>query len=210
MMNTDSKSGLSGIWLIVIFFLFVSSGLLACAGAPPTRFYVLSAGADSHLQTSETLSIGVGPIKMPDYLDRLQIVTRSNANALGLADFDRWAEPLESGFTRVLSENLGKLLATENLAAYPWPSSNKVDCQVTVEVARFDGAMGENVTLEARWALFSEKGKRLLTKETSRISEPVKGDSYEALVAAQSRALAGLSREIAEAVLEASSAKKAQ
>jgi hypothetical protein len=141
---------------------------------------------------------------MPAYLDRLQIVTRSNANTLVLADLDRWAEPLENGFPRVLSENLGKLLDTKNVAVFPWPPSNKVDYQVTVEVVRFDGTMGEGVVLEARWAVMTDNGKRAAARDVSTINEAAKDNSYEALVAAQSRALADLSRKIAAAVLEVS------
>lgn len=189
--------------LIILAFFLLFLGLSACAGTPPTRFYVLSPGVDSQVQSSEGLSIGVGPVKIPTYLDRLQIVTRSNINTLIVADFDRWAEPLESGFGRVLSEDLGKLLGTKSVAVYPWPPSSRIDCQVTVEVVRFEGTMGEGVVLEARWALVSDHGKSLYLKDVSKISLPVKENSYEALVAAQSGALAGLSREIAAAVLEA-------
>ena len=202
MIKNDSTRDFLKRWIIFALFLLLPC-LFACAGTPPPRFYVLSAGVDSQIKSSEGLSVGVGPIKIPDYLDRLQLVTRSNVNTLVLADFDRWGEPLQSGFPRVLSENLGKLLDTESVAVYPWPSSNKMDYQVTVEVVRFDGAMGGDVVLEARWALTSESGKRLHVREISTVSEPVKENSYEALVAAQSRALAGLSRKIAAAVLEA-------
>ena len=84
-------------------------GLEACTSTP-SRFYVLSS-----LSASETIAataatqgpvIGVGPITLPKYLDRPQIVTRAGSNQLALAEFDRWAEPLQDNVARVLAENL--------------------------------------------------------------------------------------------------------
>jgi len=49
---------------------------------------------------------GVGPVTLPPYLDRSQIVMSDRANELNLAEFDQWAESLQTNFTRVLGENL--------------------------------------------------------------------------------------------------------
>ena len=57
--------------------------------------------------------IGVGPITVPKYLDRPQIVTRSGRNQLALGEFDRWAEPLQDNVLRVLAENLAFLIPTD-------------------------------------------------------------------------------------------------
>jgi hypothetical protein len=54
--------------------------------------------------------------------------------------------------------------------------------------------------LVVKWALFEADGKKLLLAKKSSFKEPTGAASYEALVAAQSRAIAALSREIAEAI----------
>ena len=87
-----------------------------CSRTAPARFYMLSdlrgaseAGAPMATQ-SPCLTLGIGPIEMPDYLDRPQIVTQLGPNELHLGDFDQWAEPLGKTFMRTLSDNLASLL----------------------------------------------------------------------------------------------------
>ncbi|NNG47672.1 MAG: hypothetical protein HKM86_11230, partial [Deltaproteobacteria bacterium] len=80
--------------------------------------------------------------------------------------------------------------------AYPFP----VEYRVGVDLLRFEGAIGESVTLAARWSVHREEDKKILSARESNLKEPVEGRDYEALVGAMSRALAGLSREIAAAI----------
>jgi hypothetical protein len=54
--------------------------------------------------------------------------------------------------------------------------------------------------LIARWAIVEGKEKKLVSVRKSTIIEPSGAKSYEAMVAADSRALEKLSREIAEAI----------
>ena len=64
---------------------------------------------------SKGLTIGVGPIRFPDYLDRPGIVTRSSGNTIEIAEFDLWAGSLKDDFMRILAENLSILLGTEKM-----------------------------------------------------------------------------------------------
>jgi uncharacterized lipoprotein YmbA len=82
----------------------------------------------------------VGPITLPKYLDRPQIVTRSGRNPLTLAEFDRWAKPLQDNVSRVLAENLARHIPTDHILLHPWPRSAPVDYQVAVEHLRWGGA----------------------------------------------------------------------
>ncbi len=178
--------------------------LCACAGNAPVRFYTLSplpappSPAPAEHGTTGPI-IGVGPVVLPDYLNRPQIVTRKGQNVIAISDDHHWAGELRNTFTRVLVENLAVLLPTNRIATYPWGKSVPVRYQATVNVMRFDGRLGESVTLNARWFLFNARKKTLLAKRAT-ISKPVKGSTYTALASAQSKALADLSREIAEAL----------
>lgn len=149
------------------------------------------------------ISVGVGPVKFPDYLDRPQIVSRITPGKLDLAEFDRWAEPLSENFIRVLAEDISAALSRSRVAIYPWPRTSQPDCHVAVDVNQFEGVPGGRATLNARWTLHGEQGKKVLAQRNTEIIEPVDAVSYEALVAAQSRAVASLAREIATAVREA-------
>jgi uncharacterized lipoprotein YmbA len=150
--------------------------------------------------SGQSLTIGVGPIELPGYLDRLEIVTRTSSNEIEFTDFDFWADSLQENFGRVLIENLSILLPTEQILLFPRLKPIPFDYQIAMEVIRFDGALGGETTLIARWVVFGAKEKKMLFVRKSSIAEPAKAKGYEALVAAQSRAVENLSREIAEAI----------
>jgi uncharacterized lipoprotein YmbA len=177
--------------------LLVLSG---CA-TPPTRFYVLPAltGAETVALSSGVkpdLTIGVGPVTLPPYLDRPQIVTRASRAKLELGEFDQWAAPLQDTFTRVLAENLSLLLGTDRILLHPWTRTTDVDYQVIVDVIRFDGGVGGEVVLAVRWSLIGADGKERLMRK-SHYQAPTNTRDYEATVTAMSRILADLSRDIA-------------
>lgn len=179
--------------------------LSGCASTEPSRFYTLTPMPGSHAEVlSETvaqdISIGVGPINMPDYLDRQQIVTSSNQNEIKMSEFDRWAGSLNDSFARVLSENLSVMLSTDRVFLFPWRGVITVDYHIGVEVIQFDGELGGNASLIARWGIFSDKEKKVVLVKKSSFTEPAGGKGYEALVAAQSRAIGLLSRDMVAAV----------
>ena len=179
--------------------------LAGCASSAPTRFYVLSPlpGAKAESQTLKDegcIAIGIGPVELPAYLDRPQIVTRVSENELNLAEFDKWAEPLKDNFSRVLVENLSTLLCADAISIFPWKGPTPIDYQVEVTVIRMDGNVGGNASLVARWAIFRENDRKMLLTRQSSFSRLLSSQGYKALVSAQSRAIADLSREIAEAI----------
>jgi uncharacterized lipoprotein YmbA len=189
-------------------FLLFGLGLLlvlGCASSPPTRFYTLSSLQEGGSERRESTSdqdpvIRVGPIKFSEYLDRTEIVTRSSSNKITLSDFDLWAGSLAEDFSRVLAENLSVLLSTESVIVYPRLGSGLAKYQIAVDVIRFDGPLGGDVSLIARWAIFEGKERKLVFTRKSTIIESSGARGYEAMVAADSRALEKLSREIAEAI----------
>ena len=190
----------------VIFTLCVSSFMLSgCTRSMPPKFYLLHPlqEAAAGKQLAHSLSIGVGPVHMPEYLDRPQIVTRVSPGEVRLADFERWAEPLKGNFSRVLGENLSLLLATDRISIFPWTGAPHIDYRVTVEVTRFDGAPGKAVLLDSRWSLIQEQDRKTLMEKRSVITIPAEGQDFNGLVAAQSKAVAALSREIAGAITAA-------
>ena len=110
-----------------------------------------------------------------------------------------WSEQLKDGATRVLGEDLAILLRTDRVALLSWRGSHPVQYQVAVEVTRFEGAAGADVTLEARWRILGGDGKELVLRRST-VTEVVGAPGYGALVAAMSRALGALSRDIATAI----------
>jgi uncharacterized protein len=143
--------------------------------------------------------LGVGPVTVPPYLDRPQIVTRTSRAKLVLAELDQWAAPLPDTIARVLAENLSLLLPTERVVLHPWPRTIDPDYQVTVEVLQFDQGPGNQVVLVARWSLMDRDAKELALR-TSRLSQAVGGTDYEATVTAMGRTLEALAQDMATAL----------
>jgi uncharacterized lipoprotein YmbA len=181
--------------------------LVGCAtGSPPVKFYTLNAlEASGDLSgdqgvAARHLSIGLGPVELPEMLDRPQIITRAGTNRLQLAEFDRWAGSLRNDFSSTLAENLSALLNTDDIVIYPWGGGIEIDYQVEVEVARFDAVLEQNATLNARWKLSEGDSGKVLKGKRSVFKQPIEGQDYEAVVAALNRTLDAFSQEIAEAI----------
>jgi uncharacterized lipoprotein YmbA len=176
----------------------------SCADSQPTRFYTLAALADAQPaaapSTPSDLTVGVGPVTLPAYLDRPQLVTRAGDNRVVLADFDSWVEPLQGMFARVLAENLALLLGTEDVLLLPQRRDFALDRQVEVDVTRFDVDAAGNAVLDARWWVYGRNGEKLLRSGRSTVSEPATVGDYTSAAAALSRALGAMSEEIAQAI----------
>ena len=146
------------------------------------------------------MAIGIGPVNMAPYLDRPQIVTRSGSHRLEMSEFNRWSEPLKISVSRVIGVNLSNLMETNRV--YLLPRRNKsipLDYQVAIDIPRFDGQLGGDARLTARWSLYGKDGQALLTK-VSIITEATEGEGFEHLVAAENLTLQKLSQEIADAI----------
>ena len=192
--------------VLVLTLLTLCLSLLAggCA-SQPARFYLLSAlpnteAAFMGASGAQGPAIGVGPVTLPRYTDRPQIVTRTGPYELQLAEFDRWAESLDANFARVLADNLSLYIPTSRVLVSPWPRSTAVNYQVVIDVTHFLSQVGAESLLIADWTLLKGEGPQALTSGKTRFSVPSGGQDYAAIVAAMSQTVASLSQEIATAI----------
>jgi uncharacterized protein len=192
----------NGLCLIFLLVCFVPAGCSFLEPKPdPSRFFSLASLPRTGQRAQDaagtnTLALGIGPIKFPGYLDRQQFVTRISQNRFAVAENDRWAEPLDENFSRVISQNLSILLQTDRIVAYPWERSQQLTYQVQVEVLRFEPNAEQVVELWARWSIVDSAKKTISLKE-SYLTQPTRDKSTEASVAAMSDVVGGLSKEIA-------------
>ena len=188
-------------WLALIVALVT----IGCTETQPTKFYILSAETaptgDAIPRGPKTPVVGVANVALPGYLDRPQIVSRTSANAMDIDEFHRWAEPLDSLFTRILAQNLSGNLGRDAIVELAGNRSGSFDYLVEIDVLRFDSEAKERAVLDARWRLVDAARERVISRGQVIADEPIDapGD-YEAVVAAMSRAEAVLSREIAAAI----------
>ena len=196
---------LLGVILLLFLCLTASCALMGSGTRRPTKNYVLNSLYSEETKTQAIADLGdigilVGPVRLALYLDRADIVIRDSQNQIRLAEFSQWAGPLQENFSRVLAENLSVLLATDSVGIFPGTRAMSFDFNVTVDVNRFDGMPGQKADLRARWAILDQNRKKMLFEKHTVLNQPIENDSLEALIAAESRTLADLSREIAEAI----------
>jgi uncharacterized lipoprotein YmbA len=174
--------------------------------ADPSRFFILTPAPQTQHSlprcspAPSTLEVGVGPIQLPGYLDRQQLVSRITDNHLDVAANDRWAEPLGDNLGRILAQNLSALLGRENVSLYPWPSDRRPTYQVEIEVLRFEPDSARSADLAARWILRDVPTRAVLSVKESDLTVPLKGPSTDESVAALSELLGTFSCEIVEAL----------
>ena len=185
-----------------------------CGSSKAANYYVLHSIQNTGPEVrsagvEQGPAIGVGPVTVPDYLDRPQIATRSSSSSLQFSEFDRWAEPLEKNLMRVLADDLSVLVPSEQVYIFPWPKSMPVRYQVTVEFVQLEKMPDEKVILDARWNILDDKGTKLLASKRSKLIMPVESGGFEAVASAESRAVEALGREIAAEIRSCSLEKRA-
>ena len=194
--------------------MFAAILLSGCGSSgPPVQFYTLNSlsGLGPQANTpdpEQNIAIGIGPVQIPQILDRPQIVTRTGPNKIKVDEFHRWAGPLRDGFARILAENISHLLATDRVAVFPWDVDFDPQYRIVLNIRYFEGQPGENVLLDVVWRVTGRESQKVRVAKTSVIKEPLSAQGYDALVAAKSQAIARLSREIAQEIQNLQSGDK--
>lgn len=170
--------------------------LAACGGTPiKEHYYTLSATPGAPVAATSTVSIHVGPVTVPEAVDRLGMVMRTSPHQVEISDAHRWAEPLKSAIPRVLAEALMRELGTARVTASRLGAGPGADFRVAVEVQRFDSSLEQGALLDALWTVTPAKGAARQGRST--IAEPLAAREPAGLAAAHSRALERMAREIA-------------
>ena len=187
----------------------LAGALTGCGSSPAARFYVLSVAppvaAEGTEKAPADYSVTVGPVSLPDAVDRPQLVVRVGANQVALLEEHRWAEPLQGEIARVIAGNLSQLLGARRVFAYSPQTTGDEEYRVLVDIQRFDSVVDQSAQIDAVWAVRAAAGRVLRTGRTV-ARESTGENGYDALVAAHSRALATVSAKIAEAIHSMNSA----
>ena len=184
----------------ILAIVCAAAALVAgCASSPPSRFYTLHATA-APTATPSTLFVAVGPVTVPAVVDRPEFVVSTGPNEIQMDEFNRWASPLQNSIARAIAENLVALLGTPRVILFPQQLATDPDYRIAVEVRSFDSEPGKAAAIDAVWTIRRAKDGKTQTGRTS-ARESVAENGYAALAAAHSRALARLSRDIADATL---------
>ncbi len=178
----------------------------------PTRFFVLAAtaGATKVGSLAAGRTVGLGPIEIPGYLQRPELIVRESPTEIRPSTFDRWSEPVDKGIARVLSQNLAAELGLERVTLFPWYSNQEPSYQVRIDFLSFEPLASREARVEVRWdvrRLGEPAGARV--RREGVITQPIGSDDGAAAVTALSKALSELARDVASAVLSLDAAAPA-
>ncbi len=170
---------------------------VGCSTAP-SKFYSLSSTSAADGTPPTAVAVMVGPVTIPASVDQPEFVVQVAANRVQVDEFNRWVAPLGDAIARAVAGDLVVLLGTPDVASNQL--ANFVpDYRVTIDVQRFESVPGNAATLEAVWTVRKTVGGEIRSGRTV-AREPVQGQSYDALAAAHSQALAQMSTDIAVAI----------
>jgi len=187
-----------------LFFALALGGCVSVSGSPNSRFYMLKAVDASTVGTKFDITsdviIVVGPVKIPEYQYRPQIVTQDKDGMLNFAQFDRWGETLDIGMARVIMQDLKTMLPQANFELFPCNSAIEAKYRVVMDVVQLQSRLDKDLFIAVQWLLIDAKTDKMLLIKRSEFHQPIEPENYAGLVKALSTACASLSKDIAEAV----------
>ncbi len=181
--------------------------LSGCASSPPSTFYTLVPESFGDSDTSNAVafvhSVAIGPVSLPDLVDRPQFVVRAGPNRVVMLETRRWAEPLKSGVAAAVAGYLSRDLHGARVMPMTQSAANEAEFDISLDVQRFEMIVGETAIIDVVWTIKRrDAGAKPVSghgieRESAQLSTDSAGDAYAALVAAQGRALSSISRAIA-------------
>jgi uncharacterized lipoprotein YmbA len=145
--------------------------------------------------------VGLGPVKLPDYLFRSSMAIRKSPNEVGYLEDALWAERLDTACQRVLADNLATLLPSGIVHRSAW-RAEEIACELHVTLDQFDVDAKGQAVLAARWRILSPAGATTLDVGQSRLSKQCLAPAADpqAAAAALSDLLADLSTQLSNVI----------
>lgn len=176
-----------------------------CGSSPPIQKYILTPSIELDTETlsgkeNTEITIGIGSIEFSEYLKRPEIVSFKGNNELNVDQFNRWAEPLEKNFERVLIENLSRLIPTNRIYIFPWQEEEPNSFQITIVVNEFGMRSDSSLVLDARWSVSKKFKRDFLMTQRSFYTENAAGVSIEGKIALLSDLVGKFSSDIANEI----------
>lgn len=180
---------------VLLFSLFLAACSLGGYTKNSTFYMMNSQNLDAISQ--KKLNIGVGKVKVPDLLNKPQIVVYdNNSQKIEILEFERWGEPLPYVLQNTITNDLQKYLPNSFVKSIEYTSEN-LDYTVKIKINKLEAYPENKVIVSAWWHIETKKGK-ILHRDQSQYEVKVSGDEISDLVKAQNQAVHGLSKDIAE------------
>lgn len=174
------------------------AGGSGCGTSPPSRYYALSEPAVAAVPKTGDVVVMLGPITVPRYLQRPQIVVRDANHQLKLAEFDRWAETPQSAVVPWLAGEVDRQLPNAVVVAFPAVGHADAPVRVRGTIAEWDTDSGGTAVLVVQWECITANDTTLAPLRTSRYTAQASTrGSYDDIVRALNQTLADFAKDVA-------------
>ena len=186
---------------LVILGVCAVTGCSVLEPKPDTsRYFLLRAVAEEGPAPLDDLVLGLGPVTVPDYLDRSEMLDLVGPYELRYSADNRWIEPLGGQLRQTLADNLRTTLRPDAIVEYPWYTTDPVTLEVGVTFSAIRLDEGGVWRGSATWVLRDAATARALERadydfELGRDAVPP-----EDVARRLSEEMAGLAAEIAAGV----------
>ena len=172
--------------------------LSACASSAPENLYTLEAASAVTVQplNAERPSVLVGPVTLPELIDRPQLVVRNGEYGVVINEQQRWATPLKEALPRVIAAELGQRLSRQNFIAASAAVITAPTARLIIDITGFDIST-QSVNLIAHWAYRPTDMQVKPIEGVSQVQSTVKTADYVEYVDAARRATLALADDIA-------------
>ena len=182
------------------YFSLVLLLLTTCSTFKPVKDtsirHVLEPLVPDRTLASATPAMAISRPSIPSYLDRMQLVTRTEGK-LVISNLDLWAEPLDAAIARVMASNLSRLTKSTNIQPVANFASLDYTTLLEMNIAQFEPDEAKQMILQGTW-----KRQPVTGKETSGhffriiVPLPVSDAPMSARVTAMNQALEQLAQQI--------------
>jgi len=196
-MNKPSCRSVHALLLLAVTLL-----LSGCLAATKTAtLYSLQLIDQPPLASPPNLAgmVLVMPVQVAAHLQGRSILFQQTNGESRAAATHLWAATLDKQIGQKVTSHLQHLLASADIALFPGPRYGVSRYQVEIEIEEFSGN-GQTFTALATYTLSDRSTKRILVRKRFQQNRPIDKPDYSGYVAAASRAVADLSREIAAAL----------
>ena len=189
--------------MLALVVALTAASSVGCIGrSPAVEHFILGSGAvpDASLDSGSAVSILIGPVRLPAYLDRPQHARLRAGGRVELDEFTRWLGGFEKNFLRGLGLEVARQTGSARVSTHPAKAPFPFDVKVRLHVDDLIVVDGQTLRVRIRWAMVrtgSETPAELYAMDES---IALASDSNEAVVAAHDAVLADLAERIVAAI----------
>jgi len=192
-------------FIICMIFVLSLGGCVSVSNSPNPRFYTLytpdKEKPSQEFNIPENTIIGIGPVRIPEYLNRPQIVTNNKDKTIFFDEFNRWAESLDFALARLINNDLTLIIPKTSLQMFPWDLTIAVKYQVIVDVVQLENNLNHDLIFVTQWSIIDLEKKRAVFTKRSEFRQDIYPHNYYGLTEALSAATMSLSKEVAQGLV---------